>query len=249
VSQETRYAVKQLNHNYRMVKRLLDISLGSILLLISLPIILMAALAIRLETKGSPFFLQRRLGLGGKPFYIVKLRGMFIDARERFAELYDYGRHGSLNFQFHPKDDPRVTRVGSFVRRTSIDELPNFLNVVLGQMTLVGPRPEVPEMLDLYGDYKAPYLSVKPGLTSVSKSSGRDSLSKRETIELDLGYLDKMGFWCDCGILWKTLKGVLLRQDVYDGRSTSEPAGHETFPKRKNTVACAVRKQTEAGTS
>src|SRR3984885_3533185 len=239
MSHEKRQVVKELGSTYKLVKRSIDLVLGSILLLLSSPVFLVAALAIRLETEGNPFFLQKRIGLGGKPFTIVKLRGMYIDSKVRFAHLYDYKRHENLDFHFHAKEDPRITRVGAFVRRTSIDELPNFLNVVLGQMTLVGPRPEVPEMLDLYGNYKAPYLSVKPGVTSVSKSSGRDSLSKRETIELDLGYLDKMGFLCDCSILWKTLKGVLLRQDVYDGRSTSEPAGHETFPKRKNTVACA----------
>jgi lipopolysaccharide/colanic/teichoic acid biosynthesis glycosyltransferase len=248
VSQEARYAVKQLNYNYRVIKRLLDIVLGGILLLISLPIILLAAIAIRMETKGNPFFLQRRLGLGGKPFYIVKLRGMYRDARVRFAELYDYKRHGSLDFQFHPKEDPRITKVGAFVRRTSIDELPNFLNVILGQMSLVGPRPEVPEMLDLYGDYKASYLSIKPGVTCISKISGRDSLSKRETIEMDLGYIDRMGTTCDCIILWKTLEGVLLRRDVYDGKSTCEPVGHETHLMRHNALTSSVQKQTEAGT-
>jgi lipopolysaccharide/colanic/teichoic acid biosynthesis glycosyltransferase len=101
-------------------------------------------------------------------------------------------------------------------------------------MTLVGPRPEVPEMLDLYGDYKDVYLSVKPGVTCISKSSGRDSLSKQETIELDLTYIEKMSMIVDCVLLWRTLKGVLLRQDVYDGKPT------EILP--------LVRKQTEAGT-
>jgi lipopolysaccharide/colanic/teichoic acid biosynthesis glycosyltransferase len=238
VNQEARYPVKPLDRSYRIVR----------MLLISLPIILVAALAIRLETKGNPFFFQRRIGLGGKPFYIVKLRGMFIDARVRFAELYDYSKHGSLNFHFHPKQDPRITRVGAFVRRTSIDELPNFFNVVLGQMTLVGPRPEVPEMLDLYGEFKASYLSIKPGVTCISKISGRDSLSKIESIEMDLSYLDKMSIPYDCSILWRTLRGVLLRQDVYDGKLTTEMEAHETHLKRQNTVTPGTRNQTEAGT-
>jgi len=245
VSQEDCYSVKQLSRRYLVIKRLLDIVLGGLLLLVSLPIILLAALAIRLETKGNPFFFQRRLGLGGKPFCIVKLRGMYKDARIRFAEYYDYARHGSLNFHFHPKEDPRITRVGAFIRRTSIDELPNFFNVVLGQMTLVGPRPEVPEMLDLYGDYKAPYLSIKPGVTCISKISGRDSLSKKQSIELDLGYLDKMGPACDFNILWRTLLGVLSRRDVYDGKSC-EPVAHETLLKRQTTMTASTRKQTEA---
>lgn len=244
--QEASYPVKQLSRQYRVVRRLLDIVLGGTLLLVSLPIIFLAALAIRLETEGSPFFFQRRLGLGGKPFYIVKLRGMFLDARVRFAEYYDYARHGSLDFHFHPKEDPRITRVGAFVRRTSIDELPNFANVVLGQMTLVGPRPEVPEMLDLYGPYKAPYLSIKPGITCISKISGRDSLSKRESIELDLTYLDKMSMICDFNILWRTLLGVLLRRDVYDGKSSSESVANESHLRRQNAATPPARKQTEA---
>jgi len=218
MSHETRHTVKELELAYRLIKRLIDVTLGGVLLLLSLPIFLVAAVAIRLETKGSPFFLQKRIGLGGKPFTIVKLRGMYIDSKVRFAHLYDYKRHEGLNFHFHAKEDPRITRVGAFVRRTSIDELPNFLNVVAGQMTLVGPRPEVPEMLELYGDYKAAYLSIKPGVTCISKISGRDSLSKQESIEMDLGYLDKMATSYDLSILWRTLRGVLLRQDVYDGK-------------------------------
>jgi lipopolysaccharide/colanic/teichoic acid biosynthesis glycosyltransferase len=220
LSQQTRYAVKELESAYRLTKRFIDLVLGSILLLLSLPIVLVAALAIRLETKGNPFFLQKRIGLGGRPFTMVKLRGMYIDSKVRFAHLYDYKRHGNLAFHFHAQEDPRVTRVGAFVRRTSIDELPNFLNVVLGQMTLVGPRPEVPEMIELYGEYKAPYLSIKPGVTCISKISGRDSLSKVETIEMDSGYLENMTTYGDLSILWRTLRVVLLRQDVYDGKHT-----------------------------
>jgi lipopolysaccharide/colanic/teichoic acid biosynthesis glycosyltransferase len=244
--QETCYEMKHLDRTYRITRRLLDVLLGGMLLLLSLPLILLAALAIRLETKGNPFFLQRRIGLGGKAFTIVKLRGMYIDARVRFAELYDYSRHGDLNFHFHSRQDPRVTRVGAFVRRTSIDELPNFLNVVLGQMTLVGPRPEVPEMLDLYGDYKGSYLSIKPGVTCISKISGRDSLSKQESIEMDLGYLDTMSTQADISILWKTLQGVLLRKNVYDGKSTAESPKHESHSLLHPSTG---QEQTEAGIS
>jgi lipopolysaccharide/colanic/teichoic acid biosynthesis glycosyltransferase len=222
MSIETHYAMKELKNTYKLIKRSIDLTLGSILLLLSLPVFLLAALAIRLETKGNPFFFQKRVGLGGRPFTIVKLRGMYTDSKVRFPHLYDYKRHGNLNFHFHPKEDPRITRVGAFVRRTSIDELPNFLNVVLGQMTLVGPRPEVPEMLDLYGEYKVSYLSIKPGVTCISKISGRDTLSKQESIEMDLGYLDNMTTGRDLSILWKTACGVLLRQDVYDGKPTVE---------------------------
>jgi lipopolysaccharide/colanic/teichoic acid biosynthesis glycosyltransferase len=247
MNQEAPYPIKQLSLSYRVVRRSLDIVLGGLLLLISFPIILVAAIAIRLETKGNPFFVQRRIGLGGKPFYIVKLRGMFIDARVRFAGMYDYGRHAGLNRQFHPQEDPRITRVGAFIRRTSIDELPNFLNVMLGQMTLVGPRPEIPEMIDLYGEYTAAYLSIKPGVTCISKISGRDHLSKRDSIELDLTYLDKMSMTSDLIILLSTLVGVILRRGVYDGKLPSEVVIHGSRFTRQNKSSSPAGKPSEAG--
>jgi lipopolysaccharide/colanic/teichoic acid biosynthesis glycosyltransferase len=149
---------------------------------------------------------------------------MYRDARQRFPHLYDYARFGGLDFRFHYDEDPRITRVGAFIRRTSIDELPNFLNVLLGDMTLVGPRPEIQDVLDLYGDYKAEYLSVKPGITCLSKISGRDYLTKRETIEMDLAYIRSASLRADWVILWRTMKSVLLRRDVFDGAGTATAA-------------------------
>jgi lipopolysaccharide/colanic/teichoic acid biosynthesis glycosyltransferase len=196
-------------------KRTFDFVVGMALLIVATPIILIAALAIRLETKGSPFFIQTRLGKNGKAFKIVKLRGMFIDARTRFASYYDYSRHQDLEFCFHHEEDPRVTRAGRFIRRTSIDELPNLWNVVLGDMSLVGPRPEIPEVLALYGPYREEYLSVKPGVTCLSKCTGRDRLTKKETIEFDLDYVRRREFTLDLEILWKTFRSVVLRRDVF----------------------------------
>lgn len=140
---------------------------------------------------------------------------MYIDARQRFPELYDYSGYNGLDFKFHYEMDPRVTKVGNFIRRTSIDELPNFYNVVIGTMSLVGPRPEVPDVFDLYGHYKNEYVSVKPGITCVSKVSGRDSLSKQETIELDLEYIRNKSIKLDVAILVKTFTNVVVKKDVY----------------------------------
>jgi lipopolysaccharide/colanic/teichoic acid biosynthesis glycosyltransferase len=195
---------------YRIGKRLIDILIGSILLVLCMPIILLAALAIRLESPGNPFFVQTRVGLRGKRFKIFKLRGMYVDARERFPHLYDYRRYNTLDFYFHYEHDPRTTRVGKFLRRTSIDEFPNFLNVLLGTMTLVGPRPEIPEVLSLYGQRAVRYTSVKPGVTCLSKITGRDLLTKAESVSLDLGYIQDMSFWLDMKILWTTFENVLL---------------------------------------
>jgi lipopolysaccharide/colanic/teichoic acid biosynthesis glycosyltransferase len=200
---------------YRFSKRLLDFVLGSLLLCCSLPLILLAAIAIRLESRGSPLFIQTRVGLNGKPFKIFKLRGMYADARARFPELYDYSGHRDLDFHFHHEVDPRITHVGNFIRKTSIDELPNFLNVVLGSMTLVGPRPEIPEVSALYGKYRQQYLSVKPGVTCLSKVSGRDLLTKEQTIRMDIGYIENMSTAADLDILWKTFWSVINRRNVF----------------------------------
>ncbi len=200
---------------YRVCKRTFDLVVGFILLVIATPIVLLMALCIRLETPGSPFFFQTRMGLNGKPFRIFKLRGMYIDARQRFPELYDYSETRDLHFHFHAEDDPRVTRVGRISRSTSIDELPNLWNVVKGEMSLVGPRPEIPEVLEHYGAHRDEYLSVKPGITCASKCTGRDTLTKQETIDLDLRYIRERSFAHDLGIMWRTFCGVILRKNVF----------------------------------
>jgi lipopolysaccharide/colanic/teichoic acid biosynthesis glycosyltransferase len=200
---------------YDSTKRAFDVLVGLPMLIISAPIILVAAAAIRAESKGSPFFVQTRLGKNGRPFKIVKLRGMFNDARLRFPSYYDYSNKADLDFHFHHEVDPRVTRAGNFIRKTSIDELPNLLNVVLGHISLVGPRPEIPEVMALYGRYRDEYLSVKPGVTCLSKCTGRDRLTKRETIEYDLEYIRARSFQTDLKILWRTFCGVILRRDVF----------------------------------
>jgi lipopolysaccharide/colanic/teichoic acid biosynthesis glycosyltransferase len=184
-------------------------------LIIAIPLILVAAAAIRIETPGSPFFIQTRLGRNGKPFRICKLRGMYTDARIRFPSYYDYSAKRDLDFCFHHEEDPRVTRAGMFIRKTSIDELPNLWNVVLGDMSLVGPRPEIPEVLALYGSDRREYLSVKPGVTCLSKVTGRDRLTKRETIDFDIKYIRERSFGLDLTILWQTFRGVVLRRDVF----------------------------------
>jgi lipopolysaccharide/colanic/teichoic acid biosynthesis glycosyltransferase len=200
---------------YVASKRIFDTVFGTLFFLLSVPIILLLALAVRIETRGSPFFFQTRLGLHNKPFRIFKLRGMYIDSRQRFPELYDYSAQKDLTFHFHHEIDPRVTKVGSFIRRTSLDELPNFWNVMLGQMSMVGPRPEIPEVLALYGRYRAEYVSVKPGVTCTSKCTGRDALTKQETVDMDLQYIRDRSFGNDMSLIWKTLKSVVFRRNVY----------------------------------
>lgn len=201
--------------SYRILKRSNDLLVGSLLLVASAPIFLTAAVFIRLESPGNPFFIQERIGLRGKKFKMIKLRGMYVDARQRFPDMYEYGNKDDLDFYFHTAQDPRVTRVGSFTRRTSIDELPNFINVVLGDMSLVGPRPEIPEVILLYGSFAEKYLSVKPGITCISKCTGRDALTKMETIKLDLAYTENQSVVLDIKILWATFVNVVFRKNVH----------------------------------
>jgi lipopolysaccharide/colanic/teichoic acid biosynthesis glycosyltransferase len=140
---------------------------------------------------------------------------MFKDARIRFPSYYDYSNKPDLDFCFHHEVDPRVTRAGQFIRKTSIDELPNLWNVVKGDISLVGPRPEIPEVMALYGTFREEYLSVKPGVTCLSKCTGRDRLTKRETIEYDLDYIRQRNFRMDVRILWRTFRSVVTRRDVF----------------------------------
>jgi len=200
---------------YLVGKFITDFVLGWLFLFLSLPLITLAAIAVRIESKGNPFFLQKRVGKGGKLFYLVKLRGMYVDAKERFPELYDYSSGSTLDFYFHYDQDPRVTKVGAFIRKTSIDELPNFINVILGQVSMVGPRPEVPNVFDMYGSFKNTYMSVKPGITCVSKCSGRDSLTKKETLDMDMDYVQRRSLLGDLSIVWNTAISVIFRKNVH----------------------------------
>lgn len=199
---------------YQTIKRGIDIAGAVAGLVTTSPILLAAAVAIRWESPGPVIFRQTRIGRYEQPFTLYKFRGMYVDARERFPEMYAY-RYESESVSelvFHPKEDPRVTRVGRFLRRTSIDELPNLWNVLKGDMSLIGPRPEIPEMLPYYGDAKDTVLSVKPGVTSPAKANGRDELTFGETLALDLEYVRSRSLWLDLKILGQTVVAV-LRQD------------------------------------
>lgn len=200
---------------FLITKRFIDIIVSVILMVFIIPIIVFFCILIRIESPGNPIFIQKRVGRNGKLFKIIKLRGMYIDARIRYPELYNFSEKKDLNFYYHLENDPRVTKIGEFIRQKSIDELPNIFNVLLGQMTLVGPRPEIPEVMDLYGEYKKQILSVKPGITCISKISGRDILTKKETIIKDIEYIEKMSINFDFQILMKTFFNVILSKNVF----------------------------------
>jgi lipopolysaccharide/colanic/teichoic acid biosynthesis glycosyltransferase len=201
------------------IRRARDILVALVVLIVSAPLLAVVMVAIRLDSPGPALFRQRRVGLNGRLFTLYKLRGMYADARERWPELYDYryGQEELATLRFHPVRDPRVTSVGRFIRRTSIDELPNFLNVLRGEMSVVGPRPEIPEMLPYYGEKAALVLSVRPGVTSLAKVAGRDRLTVLETLDLDVRYVQERSLWLDLKIMLATVRTVLPRQDVLPG--------------------------------
>lgn len=199
-------------------KRAFDLLFASLLLFLTAPLIACAAAAIRVESPGPVFFRQERMGRNGHMFRILKLRGMYCDAHERFGHLYNYAavtRDDLGSFWFHIENDPRVTKVGRFLRKRSIDELPNFWNVLRGEMSVVGPRPEIPELAHLYGADLGVLLSVRPGVTSPAKCSRRDERSLGETIAMDLEYAAGWSLWLDVKTVmvtaWNVLRGTGVR--------------------------------------
>lgn len=193
----------------RVVKRTVDI-VGALLgLLVAIPLVAMAALAIKLDSPGPVFYWQVRIGENGRPFRIVKLRSMVVDAERRVEELVDMGRLAQEP-AFKLANDPRVTRVGRFLRRTSLDEVPQFYNVLVGQMSLVGPRPEEERVVRLYTDDHRKRLAVKPGLTGPMQVSGRGSLSFSDRLQLELDYIEHYSLRRDLAILVRTLPAIVL---------------------------------------
>lgn len=191
-----------------MAKRIFDIVLTVLGAPLVLPILAILALALAIELRGNPLFLQQRVGLRGRVFTMFKLRTM---RHPRPGELRPHIVDDWTTFVFSPPgaSDPRITRLGAFARRTSLDELPNLLNVLVGQMSLVGPRPELPEIV---AQYPPPYLrrhDVLPGITGLAQVSGRSDLTYDEIVTYDLAYVDQHSVMTDIHILWRTFFNAL----------------------------------------
>jgi lipopolysaccharide/colanic/teichoic acid biosynthesis glycosyltransferase len=190
-----------------MIRRGSDIVASTLLLALSSPVLVLAMLAIRLESRGPVIYSQRRIGLDGRPFDLLKLRTMVDGAEHIGAGLaIDAG-------------DPRITRVGAFLRRISLDELPNLLNVLHGEMSLIGPRPTLPEQVDQYTHRQRGRLQIKPGITGWAQVNGRASLPWEERIELDLFYIAHRSLSLDLKILWRTTTMVLGGAGLYKGQA------------------------------
>jgi lipopolysaccharide/colanic/teichoic acid biosynthesis glycosyltransferase len=189
------------------MRRVFDILISAVVLILAAPVLALAALAIRLESRGHPIYRQRRVGLDGRPFEVLKLRTMVAGAEHIGAGL-------AID-----ADDARITRVGAFLRRTSVDELPNLLNVLRGEMSLIGPRPTVPVQVEQYTARQRGRLAVKPGLTGWAQVNGRASLPWSERIELDLHYIEHRSLALDLRILWRTLAIVFGGSGLYKGQT------------------------------
>jgi exopolysaccharide biosynthesis polyprenyl glycosylphosphotransferase len=197
----------------RTGKRLVDLVLGSLLFLLTLPLLGIIALAIKLDSPGPVLFRSTRCGLGGRPFTFYKLRSMYEGAPGmRNALLHLNEKDGPV---FKLANDPRITRFGRFIRRTSIDELPQLWNVVRGDMSLVGPRPPIPEEVIQYTPNQMRRLSVTPGLTCLWQISGRSDLEFDEWVRLDIEYIFNRSFATDMKILALTVPAVLSCRGAY----------------------------------
>ena len=188
-------------------KRALDVVVAGGLLGLSAPLLAIATVLIRLETRGHPIYRQRRIGKDGRPFDMLKLRTMVAGAESIGSGL-------AVN-----EGDPRITRVGAFLRRFSIDELPNLVNVLRGEMSIVGPRPTVQVQVDRYTERQRGRLCVRPGLTGWAQIHGRATLPWSERIELDLWYVEHASLRLDLRILWRTVHMVLGGHGLYKGET------------------------------
>lgn len=189
---------------YRFLKRLMDIIGSSIGLFILAPLFLIVAIAIKREEKNGPiFFSQKRIGKDGKEFKMYKFRSMCVDAEAKLNELLKYNEVEGAMFKI--KDDPRVTKIGKFIRKTSVDELPQLLNVLKGDMSLVGPRPPLEREVKEYSTYDKQRLLIKPGCTGVWQISGRSDVDFNDMVEMDIEYIKNLSILNDIKIILKTI--------------------------------------------
>lgn len=200
--------------SYLITKRMMDI-IGALIGLIALSwLFFLVAILIKLEDrKGPVFFKQVRVGKDGKEFYMYKFRSMVTDAEAKLQELLKYNEVSGAMFKM--KNDPRVTKIGKFIRKTSIDELPQLWNVLKGEMSLVGPRPPLPREVAQYTEYDKQRLLVTPGCTGLWQVSGRNDFGFNEMVELDLKYIRERSLLYDIKIIFKTVKVMIHPNSAY----------------------------------
>ncbi|AEN91000.1 Sugar transferase; probable phospho-glucosyltransferase [Priestia megaterium WSH-002] len=198
------------------ITRLMDICLSIIFIVFLLPIFLLLMVLVKLDSKGPIFFKQSRIGKNGNVFSIIKFRTMIMNSEEVLKNNTAlYKKYVENSYKLDPSEDPRVTKVGRFLRKTSLDEIPQFFNVLKGEMSLVGPRPILDDELKEYGKYAEKFLSVKPGITGYWQVSGRSDVGYPERVDLELYYVDRKSVFFDSYILLKTFIVVVKKKGAY----------------------------------
>lgn len=198
---------------YKVTKRFFDIVLSILALIVLSPVFLVSAIAILLEDGRPVFFVQQRAGKDMKSFKMYKFRSMYKDADSKLKELLKDNEQTGHAFKI--KDDPRITRVGKFIRKVSIDELPQLLNIIKGDMSIVGPRPILPWQMEECNEYEKQRLIVQPGLTCYWQIGGRANIKWEEWVELDLDYIQDLGLWTDIKIIAKTIPAIFESEGAY----------------------------------
>lgn len=200
----------------QVAKIAFDRTVGVLLCVLAAPVMVFVALAIKIDNPGPVFFRQRRAGASGRQFEMIKFRSMVVDAEAKLAQvLSDHGGHDGNDMMFKQREDPRITRVGRLLRRYSLDELPQLINVVVGDMSLVGPRPPLMAEVEAYEPDAIRRLHVRPGMTGLWQVSGRSDLSWEDTLRLDLRYVDNWSIMLDLQILWRTGRAVFTGSGAY----------------------------------
>jgi exopolysaccharide biosynthesis polyprenyl glycosylphosphotransferase len=209
------YHTVSLNTNEQLIKRMVDVFGGLVGILVFSPIMLIVAIAVKIDSPGPILFKQERAGQNGRKFKMYKFRSMYQDAEKRKQELMDQNEmNGELMFKM--KEDPRITRVGKVIRKLSIDELPQFFNVLGGSMSLVGTRPPTMDEVEKYQKNHWRRISIKPGITGMWQVNGRSSIQDfNDVVELDVEYIDNWSLWLDLKIMVKTVFVVLGRSEAY----------------------------------
>ena len=188
---------------YEVIKRLIDVIFSFLGIVVLSPLFIIISIIIKTTSKGPVFFSQKRVGKNGKEFDMYKFRSMVVNAEELKEKLAAQNEMSGPMFKM--KDDPRVTKVGKFIRKTSIDELPQLWNVLKGDMSLVGPRPSLPNEVAQFEDWMHRRLEVKPGLTCYWQVSGRNNIDFQDWMKLDIRYIDEKNLWIDIKLIFKTI--------------------------------------------
>lgn len=200
---ELKFEKKQNLKFYEFCKRTIDIIGAGLGLILLSPIIAIVACAVKVTSKGPIFFSQKRVGKNGELFEMYKFRSMVVNAEELKGNLEDQNEMSGPMFKI--KDDPRITKVGKFIRKTSIDELPQLWNVLKGDMSLVGPRPSLPKEVEQFDNWMFKRLTVRPGLTCYWQVSGRNNIDFEDWMKLDIKYVEERNFWIDIKLIFKTV--------------------------------------------